>query len=210
MTNLIEALNWEISMNVNDDATSVHNYYYQYRQAYCHTNTEGYRVRIYRDPNHDGRPSSQGGGNNNWGGMCFRPLSIDSNLLQKGHRYAIRFHVSGVSCDGFTPSWTNNMGWQGGGLVPSPSNVVCNSLPSNFSGEREMYYLFTINDDVYKTCTSSYSSFVAGNVYPSYRDFVMGFSYTQTNSVGTDIYLSNFGMYDITNTQLKVSMSKFG
>jgi len=55
------------------------------------------------------------------------------------------------------------MGWGGGGLSPTPSNVTIKNISSNFNGETEVWYKFTINDDIVKTCTSAYSSFVANN-----------------------------------------------
>ena len=97
------------------------------------------------------------------------------------------------------------MGWGGGGLSPSPSNGVSNSLGSNFEGEKEIYYKFTISDDVVKTCTSSYSSFVSGNQYLSYMDFTFNFSYSDTGALGTDLYITNIGLYDITNINIKLN-----
>ena len=56
-----------------------------------------------------------------------------------------------------------------------------------------------MNDDLYKVCTSSYSGFVAGNTYLSYNGFKFGFSYSDTGSMGTDLYITNIRIYDITN-----------
>lgn len=192
-TNLVSQINYDVKRGVQTA-------HYLYNQASCQvTHTNG-KIRIYRIPNHDGR-SQSGSGWDNWGGCCIRPLYLDSNLLQKGHTYIITYYVEGVNSDTTVyQSWTNNMGWGGGGLNPAPSNVKAgfNGM-SSLNGGRYVYYKFTINDDVYKVCTSSYSSFVQGQTYPSYRDFIFGFTYSITDSIGTDVYVSNWGMYDVTN-----------
>ena len=98
------------------------------------------------------------------------------------------------------------MGWEGGGLIPTPSNVVCKNIPANFNGKHNFSYKFTINDSIRKICTTSYNSFVAGNEYISYRDFCFGFNYENTGALGTDIYISNIQMYDITeNKDIKIN-----
>jgi hypothetical protein len=40
---------------------------------------------------------------------------------------------------------------------------------------------------------------VVGNTYISYKEFKFGYSYTSTGSLGTDIYIKNLTMHDITN-----------
>jgi hypothetical protein len=55
------------------------------------------------------------------------------------------------------------MGWGGGGLQPNPSNVSSCGIPANFNGETDCFYDFTINDDIVKTCTSTYSYATSGN-----------------------------------------------
>ena len=167
-----------------------------------------FSYRIYRTPNHDGR-SQEGSGWDNWGGMRLTPLSIDPNLLQKGHSYILKWHVKGQTCDSIDPYFTNQMGWGGGGLDPNPSNVEKTYLPAGFIGEKDCYYKFTINDDVYKVCTRSYSGFVQGETYPSYRDFAFGASYSITNDLGTDLYITNIRLYDITNlTEQQIKILK--
>ena len=181
--------------------------YYQ-ANSVCSMTDDG--ARIYRTPNHDGRPQ-QGSGWDNWGGIKFTPLLEDSNALQKGHTYLIKYHVKGKTCDEVYPGWTNNMGWGGGGLEPSPSNVSFSSIPAGFNGEKDCWHKFTINDDVYKICTSSYYSFVQGTVYPSYRDFTILCSYSITDENGTDLYITNPRMYDITGlTEQEIQVLKTG
>ena len=147
-----------------------------------------------------------------WGGLVLKPFSIADNILQKGHRYVIMFHVKGKSSNSVSDvSWSNNVGWSGGGLNPSPTiNRNTMNLPANFSGETDVIYDFTINDDIYKVCTTSYSSFVAGNTYLSYNGFKFGFQYTNTGAWGTDLYITNIRMYDITNYTSSVNLAKSG
>ena len=147
-----------------------------------------------------------------WGGLVLKPFNIADNILQKGHRYVIMFHVKGKSSNSVSDvSWSNNVGWGGGGLDPKPViNRNTMNLPSNFNGETDVIYDFTINDDIYKVCTSSYSSFVAGNTYLSYNGFKFGFQYTNTGEWGTDLYITNIRMYDITNYTSSVNLAKSG
>ena len=121
-------------------------------------------------------------------------------------------HVKGKSSNSVIDTyWSNNVGWGGGGLDPKPViNRNTMNLLSNFNGETDVIYDFTINDDIYKVCTSSYSSFVAGNTYLSYNGFKFGFQYTNTGEWGTDLYITNIRMYDITNYTSSVNLAKSG
>lgn len=169
-----------------------------YTQSNCQVTLTDNGYRIYRPPNIDGTTSST-----TWGGLRLQPFSIDPHILVKGHTYIVMLDVSGKSSNAIANfGWTNQMGWGGGGLNPNPSNVEANGIPSNFNGSKTCWYKFTVTDDVYKKCTSSYSSFVAGETYVSYRDFMFGWGYSNTGSLGTDIYITNIRLYDLTNNPI--------
>ena len=121
-------------------------------------------------------------GNTMWGGFVMR---FYTPPFTKGHRYIINFEIKGKTSNGSITSGVTYTEWQ------------------PFS------YAWTINDDVYKTCTSSYSSFVQGTVYPSYRDFKYGFGYQDTGTLGSDLYIKNVRMYDLT-TALQIDIKKTG
>lgn len=190
-----------------------------YTQSNCQVTLTDNGYRIYRPPN----LTVSANGNTMWGGLKLVNSSgselheYDSAVdnffnLVKGHTYIIRFHVSGKSSN--SPSggqwgWTNQMGWGGHGLAPTPSNVSSHIIGANFNGEDECFYKFTINDDIVKTCTSSYSYATEGKQYLSYNHFGFGFGYTDTGTMGTDIYITNLRMYDITNGE-KTSVNKVG
>jgi len=95
--------------------------------------------------------------------------------------------------------FSNNMGWQGGGLIPEPTVFIREGLPENFQGTKDICYEFQINDNIYKVCTESYSNFVAGQRYLSYRDLCLNLGYTDTGPLGTDLYITNFRLYDMTD-----------
>ena len=179
-----------------------------YSQTNCISSFEDNYIRIYRPPNiiHDSSTM-----HNMWGGLRLRNSSVGSihvynsstdNIfnLQKGHTYVMYFTVKGKSTNAATSiGWTNDMGWGGGGLLPTPSNVEYLYTPVNFNGEMDCFYKFTISDDIVKTCTNSYGNFVAGNKYMSYCDFMYGFGYENTGSLGTDVKVNNLRLYDITS-----------
>ncbi len=166
-----------------------------YTQSNCQVSltTRGYR--IYRPPNLI-YPDC---GNTVWGGLKVNLFNIDPNILQKGCKYRISFIIEGQSSNGIGAMYfSNQMGWGGGGLT-SVSASKYSTLPSNFQGRKEIYATFNITDDIWKVCTTTYSVFVAGTSYNCYRDLCWGFQYTSTGSLGTDLYVTNFKIQDITD-----------
>lgn len=187
-----ENLAYEVNMNIINKKMA--NPLASYTQSNCQVSLTDDGYRIYRPPNKN--PTNDG--NTMWGGFVMR---FYEPPFTKGHRYVVQFETKGQTSN--KPSdiyWTNLAGWGGGGLQPAPTDVVIKNIDANFNSQNwtTISYTWTINDDVYKTCTSSYSSFVQGNVYPSYRDFKWGFGYTDTGSLGTDLYIKNVRMYDLT------------
>lgn len=168
-----------------------------YTQAHCQVTLTDDGYRIYRTPN----KTVAADGHVMWGGLVLNPVVSGVCTFIKGHTYILAFHVKGKSSNGaFECGWSNQVGWGGGGLDPAPSNVeIYNPVGNNFNGEGDFWYKWTMNDDLYKVCTSSYSGFVAGNTYLSYNGFKFGFGYWDTGSMGTDLYITNIRMYDITD-----------
>lgn len=180
-----------------------------YTQANCQVTLTDQGYRIYRPPNKN--PTNDG--NTMWGGLVLKPFNADANALVKNHSYVVKFEVKGKTSNAVSDVfWSNNAGWGGGGLSPTPSNISYTSFPANFQSDIwvPFSYYFYIPDDIVKTCTSSYSSFVKGTQYISYRDFKFGFVYTDTGSMGTDLYLRNFRIYDITSKPESLKISKSG
>ena len=198
-----ENLAYEVNMNIINKKMA--NPLSSYTQSNCQVSLTDDGYRIYRPPNKN--PTNDG--NTMWGGFVMR---FYEPPFTKGHRYVVQFETKGQTSN--APSdiyWTNLAGWGGGGLQPAPSDVVIKNIGANFNSQEwtTISYTWTINDDVYKTCTSSYSSFVQGTVYPSYRDFKWGFGYTDTGTLGTDIYIKNVRMYDLT-TASQIDIKKTG
>ena len=188
-----------------------------YTQANCQVTLTDNGLRIYRPANCS--TAASGGANNMWGGMKLQPYAIaNKDVLIKGHTYIIKFHIKGKSSNANATGdlsccfWSNNMGWTTAtsGLKPTPSNVSYKCIPANFDGEMDCFYKWTINDDVWKTCTTAYSSFKAGTKYLSYRDFGFGWNYINTGSLGTNIYVTNIRMYDLTNGNQNISLIQNG
>ena len=184
----------------------------RYNQTYCavtHTANGAHIVRTpgiaYASPNYT------------FGGIIFRNSSSnssyhkwDSNVdniwgLKKNHRYFFCCHIKGYSENdfGWANYFSNNIGWGGGGLMPSP-RINASYYPSlskaGINGvDTDIWLDFTITDDIIKTCTTGYSQFVQGQEYLSYMELGVGFTYSATGTLGTDIYVSNPRMYDITD-----------
>lgn len=174
-----------------------------YTQSNCQVTLTDNGYHIYRPPN----LTRADNGDTMWGGLVLR----NAVELIKNHTYILYFDIQGQSSNAAEYYWSNNCGWGGGGLEPIPTNVSASSFSAEFNGFHQFRYTWTASDDIYKTCTKSYSSFVEGTVYKSYRDFKFGFNYTSTGSLGTDIYITNLRMYDITNEpKSKINISKAG
>ena len=199
MENLLELTEWS---RLNKEFT---NGLASYVQSNCQVTLTDNGYRIYRPPNVN--PTNNG--NTMWGGFVLR----EAVELVKNHTYILYFDITGKSSNIAEAYWNNNCGWGGAsyGLGTNPTNVEYNNIPVNFNGTHHFHYKFTVSDDVYKTCTKSYSSFVEGETYNTYRDFKFGFWYTDTGSMGTDIYITNLRMYDITGlTNNIINLSKEG
>ena len=205
-----ENLAYEVNMNIINKKMA--NPLASYTQSNCQVSLTDDGYHIYRPPN----VNVEDNGNTMWGGFVMR---FYQPPFIKGHRYIINLEVKGKTSNSPTISetyWTNNCGWGGGGLEPQPSDVVKKGLDAGFNSNEwvTVSYAWTINDDIYKTCTTSYSSFVQGTVYPSYRDFKFGFGYVYkssggTGSLGTDLYIKNVRMYDLT-TASQIDIKKTG
>lgn len=189
-----------------------------YTQSNCQVTLTDDGFRIYRPSN----LTTSNNGNTMWGGMriinstnyninhTYDPAVDNIYGLTQGHTYIICFHAKGQSSNAFaTFEWSNQMGWGGGGLSPAPSNIQKYGIPTDFNGEQECWYKFTINDTISKTCTTTYSYATQGSEYLSYNHFGVGFTYTSTGALGTDLYITNLRMYDITNP-IPVLIDKFG
>lgn len=184
-----------------------------YTQSHCQCTLTDDGYRIYRTPN----KTYPGDGTVMWGGFVLDCGTNNRFGLTQGHTYVLEFDIKGQSST-YTHDiyWTWQIGWGGGELSPSPSGVVIAnpySVNDHISNTYEHFsYKFTINDAVFKTCTTSYNSnsAVAGNTYNSYRYFKYGWSYANTGSLGTDVYIKNLRMYDITNETIPIDMGKHG
>lgn len=181
-----------------------------YTQSNCQVTLTDEGYRIYRTPNVN--PTDNG--RTMWGGFV---LDNTSNRLElkKGHTYIISFDIKGKSSTATHDIWwSNRVDWGGGGLSPNPSNVVClNPVTNNFNNDKWQHfsYKFTINDNIYKVCTSSYYIYEEGETYLSYRHFKYGWNYYATGSEGTDVYINNIRMFDVTaNSYIPLDMNKAG
>lgn len=170
----------------------------KYTQTNCSVTYENGECHIYSAPN----LTTSANGNTMWGGLCWSPMKIASNVLQDGHRYIITWHMRGKSSSSMDIGWHNYIGWDGASSNPTPT-LNGSLYPSTFNDYDvgiNCYYDFTINDTVFKehTATTGNTNFVAGTTYLSYSGFKIGYAYGNTGANGRDVYISNLQMFDIT------------
>lgn len=172
-----------------------------YTQRDCQVTLTDEGYHIYRPPNIIFDNDNYDKTSTMWGGLKIEcPHKNGKPVLQKNHTYIVLIDIKGKSSNAiYTHGWTNQMGWGGGGLSPKPSNTSRSVCKSDFDINDVYYYKWTITDDIYKVCTETYSGFVEGETYLSYRHFQLGFTYQNTGEWGTNIYLNNFRLYDITD-----------
>jgi len=169
----------------------------------CTITDDGYR--IYRTPNKT-YDSSDSSTRTMWGGLILRPMEEYPYALQKGHRYIIALDVRGKSSSGSMDmriqfAVGSSLGGNTG-LEPSPSNIVYyNPITANYSSStwQTFYYMFDINEDPWKVATATSGTYKSGSTYGAYREFKYGFAYNNTGTMGTELYIKNVRMYDVTD-----------
>ena len=140
-----------------------------------------------------------------FGGLVLHPFELDSNILQECHSYVIMLDVRGCTSNIPVCYWSNNVGWEAPELSPILTGVVTNNaIGKEFSSINYVTYRyeFSVNDSLYKKCEKSYQNFVEGEYYLSYRDFFFGFTYKSTGPQGTELYIRNIRMYDVTKDEV--------
>lgn len=197
----------------------------RYTQSNCQVTLTEDGCHIYRPPNL--LRKSSGGADNMFGGLKFVNQSTDTvseynsdrdNIwnLQTGHTYILTVHVTGQTHNAASWNITHNMGnGVSVGVAPSPTIIISKGISTDFQGEQDSYCMFTINDNIVKTSTVTRTStpkYVEGVQYLSYRHIALYFGYGNTGELGTDLYLTNFRLYDITNHMAeftKMGQAKF-
>ena len=179
----------------------------RYTQSQCQVTLTDEGYHIYRPPN----LVYSSAGKVMWGGLKLVNQTSDTispynaardNIwgLQKTHTYLFAFHAKGQSSNSPSLNVQNNMGWDRiAGMGPNPTYISTSTIPANFNGEKDCYIIFTINDDIIKTATKTEGGYTTGEQYLSYRDLSLNYGYTDTGALGTDLYLTDFRLYDITN-----------
>lgn len=169
--------------------------YYTQSNLTLSATSQGFR--IYSPPNIQYSSQNQ----TMWGGLILEPMKV-SNCLYTGHRYIITWHIEGQSSRAMECYWSNQVGW---GQSPDASPTV-NSKKiqgANFNGSMDCEYDFTINDNIFKTTGSSvHSPFEANTSYLAYAEFKIGYNYADTGTLGTDIYITDIKMFDITDNKI--------
>lgn len=173
----------------------------KFEQDNCSCSLTDQGFRIYRP----GGLTISEHGYTMFGGLVIHPFDVNPEVLKEGHSYVILFDVKGCTSNEPVCYWSHNVGWETPELSPDLTSVDTNSpikSPFNSLSYVTYRYEFTVNDELYKTCEKSYSNFEKGKSYLSYRDFFFGFTYRSTGEMGTDLYIRNIRMYDITKQEV--------
>ena len=152
-------------------------------------------IRIYSAPNDSYTNYDQ------WGGICISPMAI-SECLFKGHHYRVSWHAKGQSSRSMSDIvFSSQIGWGTSATNPSTTSNKLVTTPVNFQGEMDCFWDFTINDDIFKVCTNNggNTSFTEGETYLSYAGLKLGFTYDNTGELGTDLYITNIQLHDLTS-----------
>ena len=180
---------------------------WKYTQSNCQVTLTEQGYHIYRPPN----LTTANDGNTMWGGLLINNQTTRTiaaydasrdNIwnLQKNHTYIFAFHAKGQSSNSPSLIVESNMGWDRiAGVGPNPTYLASKTIPANFNGEQDCYIIFKIEDDIVKVATENKSSYVQGTSYLSYKELCLNYFYTATGTLGTDLYLTNFRLYDITD-----------
>lgn len=198
---LVELPNLAYLMNKALKAKLFHNGLSSYIQSNCTVTLTNDGYRIFRPPN----LTPQANGNTMWGGL---KLNFKDDVFVKGHKYKFSFLANGVSSNAMNaPYLTPQMGWCAGGLTMKYA-TQSNIIPANFNSLtfQKFYAIFDLTGfDVYQTATKTESIFELGKAYNCCKDLAFGFSYTATGALGTDLYLKNFELVDITDNTLSIN-----
>lgn len=177
---------------------------YEYVQSHCQVTLTDQGVRIYRTPNlnvdTDGRVM--------WGGL---KLQFPEGTFRKGGKYKFSAMVCGKTSNAITtPALTPQMGWAAGGLTEFNGRVI-SGIPANFNSQeyKKMEVIFDLtNFNTIQTATKTESIFTAGQRYNCCRDLTVGFGYTNTGTLGTDIYIKDISLVEITDSE-KCDVDKY-
>lgn len=177
---------------------------------------EDNHFKITRNPNITGTLNGNTGGTQNWCGIIFR--NYDNILgFQQGHHYLVCINVKGYSDTAMNDiSISNYCDWSASSLNPitTTDNIqTYNPVVAGYNSDTldTVALYFEINSPLYKVLTGkSYSTFVKGQSYLSFRDIKFGFTYTTTTSVGTNLELDNLRLYDVTNLDVLTRIKREG
>lgn len=175
-----------------------------YNQTHCTCTFTDDGFRIVRTPDLV-YPTA---GNVMWGGLR---LTIPQGTIKPDRKYKILFDYKGKSSQPFDMYFALTIGWStvGGlkGLWPKFVNVP----PSNYSNTSwktaELSFSFTY-DQIYQTATKTESICTAGTIYNCVNEFKIGYAYNSTGALGTDMYIKNIRLFDITDGD--IGIQKYG
>ena len=172
-----------------------------YTQAHCnvelvndHVREDAYSFRIYRTPN----VSQETHGSTMWGGIILNFNNYNRFVYNK--KYKVSFYYKGqtsteLRSEDFYFAYRASYVSNGVGLQTGATKYTYyNQIPNNYNNWDDWQYCYAVfkADNLYQTGTD-------GNMYFCMRNLKIGWSYTPTGPLGTDIRIADLRIEELNN-----------
>ena len=153
-------------------------------------------------------------GSTMWGGLV---LTIPEGTFIAGRKYKLKLQYKGKSTNGTQIFGAYMVGWSGYGALGTFTGMTKikttdNITTSGFNTESWHDIEITLEPTIanmYKAAVKTEhvkDDSITGKMYYLLNQFKIGFGYADTGALGTDMYLKNFRLYDITDESGEISI----
>ena len=202
---ITEKINYAYKINNAIRSKEFKNGLTRYEQNDCKVTLTDDGVRIYRTPNITSDSKTT------YGGLR---LQLPFGTFEKGKKYKVSFKAKGISANGiYVPNISAQMGWGTVGGLKALNASSHKVIPANFNNNNyeDFWAIFDTTDfDVYQTATKTEGMCTEGKNYNCTRDLAIGFSYANTGTSGTDVYIKDIKIYEIIDDESLNTVNKKG
>lgn len=173
----------------------------KYEQTNCkvtlvndHVRNDKYSYRVYRDPN----LTQAANGNVMWGGVVIN--FANHARFTQGKKYKLTFYYKGQTTNALViPYFAYSVGWTsyGQGLQTGATTLSHkNLIPANFNDWDNWHYA-----EVVFLADKIYQIGLDGNIYFCMRQLKIGWGYSNTGALGTDIRIADIRIYELDDSE---------